>query len=589
MSPLDTPKYPSSGKIILLPALPPFALISPFPGHFCVWMRLRPRIQWLHRLLCLEMFSITGSGSLVTILRSNPSLVANYTPLITIFLRAEPASFVSISVGSIHTVNTSSGPAIIALPTTNPISTQMQAPYQISGHIRKAPMPPAGGGIISAPPECHGGSNIGIPNIDVLFTVPTPPACFPDPRGTAFEEYSANGYYSSNVPSNYPYNIEPVKHEDPDPNVTDDDTDCACGVTDDDINQGRQFILGIIDDAPSLQQVIAADANQNGTVSTADLLLMSICMSGNNNAAFKPWRFVTKADYNNYNVHPINPITVPILASSITTASITSNLSNQDFYGIKLGDIVEQDCTECGDQDLFAPSNEDRTIVSAKDLFFEDVALEAGKEYLVPVRSNATSGLVEYSLELAFDPAYFDILRVERGDLSETYANYKVKSEGTAKVLKYIWFSMQPGGENLNEQASLFYLRIQAKKNANSLHGLIWQKRSERYNNLFFADGAERGKWSLQVEPIPPTGFAARLIGVNPAQTSTEIAVCMPYASDMLISTIDMNGRQATHQKVAASAGWNNITLDNLPTMPGTYVLRILTEFGQKSIRLIKQ
>ncbi len=512
-------------------------------------------------------------------------LPSSFEPLLTLYIRAQPGTTPIVSVGNIHSVMTSSGFLTIVPPVPNSLPSPMTPYLNISGQAHKPPMPDG-----DTPETCYGGgNNSGIPDVNFLFQTNT--GCFPDPRGPVFKVYSANGDYSTTLPSYYSYSITPSKAGDTDGDKA-NNTNCACGVNEDDIVQGRKFVLGIITDAPSLQQVIAADVNGDGTVTTADLGLMRNCLSQIESIQLPPtfqwWRFMPEGYYNFYNVHPINPTAVPPLPGSLTTSAVTSNLPQTNFYGIKLGDIVGQGCIECVGTDGFALSVTERATAPTKDLAFDDLALEAGREYLVPIRADKMEGLIYCGVELMFDPRYLEIVQVEQGILSETEASHSVRAEGGADVLRYVWFSMQLGGENSEDQAALFYLRVRAKRAATSLQGLIWQRSSDRLNTAVFADGATT-KLSLRPAPAMTKYFVARLTGANPAHAETEVTLYMPAAAEVFISILDLNGGLASRQRIAATTGWNTVAIKDLPATPGLYALHILSEFGQASVRLIKQ
>ena len=350
------------------------------------------------------------------------------------------------------------------------------------------------------------------------------------------------------VPPSYQYTITPTKAE--------DDTACDCGVTLDDIVQARKFVLQIIQDAPSLRQVIAADVNRDGTITTTDISMMQNCkVQGVIPPGFQWWRFVSQREYNILNVHPLSTINVPFLSGSIKTGLLTQNLIYQDFYGIKLGDIIYHECTACGSDDGVTSSGTDRAAVSAKDLFLADFAPEPGQEYLIPIRAAAIRGLIVHSLELMFDPSALDVVSIEPGGLTNTYASHSVRPAGASSALKYMWFSMQPGGEDLDEQGVLFHLRVKARKKAASLQGLLWQGASESFNEAVFADGAEKARLSLQSAGTTDHGFVARLAGANPTHGDTQPTVYLPAAAELTISLLDLTGRLVGSQRVATNAG----------------------------------
>jgi len=142
----------------------------------------------------------------------------------------------------------------------------------------------------------------------------------------------SNGLYSFNVKQGGNYTITPTKTNDVATNN---------GVTTLDISLMRRHILGTtLFDSP--YKVIAADGNNTSIVSTADIPVTRIVVL-NNTLKFPPansrlWEFVP-SDYVFQlplpNM-PYNPFPFP---KTKTYNNITTNQTNQNFIGVKLGDV----------------------------------------------------------------------------------------------------------------------------------------------------------------------------------------------------------------------------------------------------------
>ncbi|MBK8721013.1 MAG: HYR domain-containing protein [Saprospiraceae bacterium] len=135
----------------------------------------------------------------------------------------------------------------------------------------------------------------------------------------------SNGLYQfQNLLFGQNYAIKPKK-----------ENDIRNGLSTIDLIMINKFVLGL--ETLSPYQMIAADVNNSGTVSTADLVelrkvILGITDTFPNN---KSWRFVPKT-YNFPN--PLNPFQNSIPDQYLINP-LFSNMNNADFVGVKVGDI----------------------------------------------------------------------------------------------------------------------------------------------------------------------------------------------------------------------------------------------------------
>lgn len=513
------------------------------------------------------------SGSTITIQAYGITLPTDFSPLITVHFKAPPKTTSittgSIGVGSIHNIV---GPNdIIGVPSPNPASFNLPNAYSISGQIRKPPMEDGG-----PPAECHGGDDLGIPNI--TLNIQASGNCFAASFSSPFSETVYGGYYEAlEVPPYYKYTITPRK---------DDDTACDCGVDLEDIDTARTYLFEY--DMPNLQQLIAADFNGNDVLSTLDLLNMAQCMID----AFDPptgwsaWRFLSKADYIANNP-PGSYTVVPSMPHSLTTASLTGNQYNQDFYGIKRGDIIEQGCTNCGEEEFAPPQSEERT--STQSIYLTDMELSVGQEYIIPIQMQDIKGLSVLSLEFYFDHESIEILGIEKINVTEhDYLTQKIKFEPLNGVLRSIWFTMNPEGEAFDERQEMFRLRVRALRDAKTLQGLIWQKSPGKMNRASCL--CENGKKYLELtwEQNIPNRFMAQISGPNPTSSTTRVLIYLPEPSPVSIMLLNSSGVVAKQIKLDMTKGWNIMPLEHLPVYSGIYTIQITAGQYHQSLKLVK-
>ena len=524
--------------------------------------------------------NVSFSAFDIYISKTNVTLVGNYNPLIILYFRGYPGATARIGVSTdVTRIVVSSPPPVssfIAPPDPNPTEYPLNSGYDISGHIRKPPQPYPG-----TPAECDGGSDLGIPNVRLDIEPAPSPACF---AGTPVvrEGFSTDGYYDEfDFPSHYIYKITPDKGN---------GTACDCGISNNssgDIKFAQDVLLGQ-QDFETLQQLMAADFNGNNTFSTLDVSLMSACVHGLGvPSGWKPWVFVGQEDYNVANDPPFDYQNIPVLANNIVLDDpLTDDIPDADFYGIKRGDILEQDCTECGPSDNLASPPTDRNAWPVKNIFFEDQALDAGKEYLLPLYSGSMSKLYLLDLAFSFDPSVFEVLGFDKGLLSDDYFVTGVTEKEAAQTWHFGWFTMQTGGEQVPEQGVLLYLRVKAKKDVPSLAGLFNQNSRVRLNSAFQGENGQYYRLDLGFKPVQKK-FEAHLMGENPVSTRTWLDVYMPETGKINWELISIDGKVISLGNVDGQSGWNNVLLPGRITSPGVFLLKISTNHGTSTFRLV--
>jgi len=381
------------------------------------------------------------------------------------------------------------------------------------------------------------------------------------------------------MPRYYAYSIRPRK---------DTDTPCGCGVRQADIDTARSYVMGLKTPG-SLQQLIAADFNGNDTVSTYDLLNMARCFLNieieDPGFIWRPWRFVPVTAYNSNNPPTTSPI-VPPLPDSIITASLSGNLGGQDFYGIKRGDVVEQECTDCGD--AFAPAGEDREALPLRSIYLDNIALITGQEYEMPVYFSKSEGLTILGLSFSFDSEALEILGVEKVNASkEDYLVQKIERGKHIDALRFIWFNMKKEGESVENQTPLFRLKLRAKQTIPTLQSYIWQNKGGDANDA--RGNGQEVTLNLEFKDENLSKFDVKLLGLNPTNaTSTQLAVFSSQAAPVSIAIFDSNGKLILNKDVNVEQGWTTSYLDGLPVTSGVYHVRVFSNIGYKTLRFVK-
>jgi hypothetical protein len=139
-----------------------------------------------------------------------------------------------------------------------------------------------------------------------------------------------DGSYSFNLNPGGTYTIKPVEP----PLLPQDDCRLTAGVTTFDISLIRQHILNPTRRLDSAFKILAADVNGRSDVSTVDISMIRRFILGvSNTMPSGIWRFVP-ADHVFSN--PDSPWDAP---TSRVHSALSSSLSGQNFYAIKMGDV----------------------------------------------------------------------------------------------------------------------------------------------------------------------------------------------------------------------------------------------------------
>jgi hypothetical protein len=132
------------------------------------------------------------------------------------------------------------------------------------------------------------------------------------------------GQYSLLLPQGQSYTITPTKGN---------DTLVNNGITTLDVLLIQRHILGILP-LNSPYKIIAADVNLSGTVTSADINLINALILANI-SAYPSGRFWSFVPDNHVFSNPQNPFPFP----AARTYNSLNTATNQDFFGMKLGDV----------------------------------------------------------------------------------------------------------------------------------------------------------------------------------------------------------------------------------------------------------
>ena len=204
------------------------------------------------------------------------------------------------------------------------------------------------------------------------------------------------GFYG--VPTGYDYTVEPVR-----------DDNAGDGVSTWDIVLITRHILGI-DPLPTPYQIIAADANGSGSVTTLDVVYIRQVVLGlaNSFPGVHTWRFVDAA--HNF-IDPTNPFTGPI-PEVVNLDNLSGDAMDVNFIGVKVGDIDHS-----GMVNLPVTLENRQQEMERSILELEDRRLRAGERMLISLEWLEKEPAVAAQWSLQIDPNKLEVLDFSQSGL----------------------------------------------------------------------------------------------------------------------------------------------------------------------------
>ncbi len=376
------------------------------------------------------------------------------------------------------------------------------------------------------------------------------------------------------LPLNQDYTLTPVY-----------DTNPLNGVTTYDMVIIRRHILGV-EALPSPYKIIAADANSSGAVTTYDLVVLQKLIlnitdefpNGN-----KSWRFVD-AKY----VFPVpaNPF-FETFPETITIDPLAGNVWEQDFVGIKVGDVNES----ADLSDLDGGGNEDRNLDKTLVFNTKDIELVAGQVYAIPFMAASSQPLAGFQFTLDFDENTLGF----QGHKAGVLPSLKENNFGTVRAdegfVTMSWENVSDYRPSKGEV--LFSLEFSAKSNARLSEVLALNSGltpAEAYLGRFGEMAElELASVSLEYENDPNTELQFFQNTPNPFFGTTDLHFYLPKATSVTIRIFDVYGQLIKIYTQDFSTGRHTLPID----LGGTAATGVLiceldaVGFRKKTIRMM--
>ena len=353
------------------------------------------------------------------------------------------------------------------------------------------------------------------------------------------------------------------------------DNDLTNGVSTADLIRIQQHILGVQTlDGPYKR--IAADVDRSGTISVLDQIYIRRVILGQSN--FFPnnfsWRFVD-AKYEFQTDQP----QAEDFTEIITVEDVLSEDMSLQFIGVKVADVTG-DAAPAG---LQSNELEERSLTVFR---LQNMRLESGQTYEVPVFAQDIAQLKGYQFGFNFDPEALTFTGLRPGTLTNlTEDHFAIFADEGHLTTSWV----RPAGFEVDAEAPLFYLSFQALKpvQLSEALALSGQKvKAEAYDSQLQVSGL--GLVFEQAATEPGKGFALYQNQPNPFREMTTINFRMPEAGWARLTVTDVSGKALLVQENDYGAGAQQWQI-NRSELAGSGVLfyTVETAEGRATQRMI--
>lgn len=312
----------------------------------------------------------------------------------------------------------------------------------------------------------------------------------------------------------------------------------------------------------SAYKKIAADVNGTNTITTFDAVQLNQYLSSGFTLAPPPqpsWKFADAKQM----LPNLPNATVPPYNSRITLTNIISDSLNNDFIGIKTGDIAGNTANPAN---ITGGGAEDLSDADLK-FMIENKAVKENEIFKIDLRAENFDQLIGYQWILQFDPEALRFTGYENGSLVNLGdGNFGEVMVDEGKLI-LTWYHAYP--TDINEEDVLFTLNFEALRSAKQLSDLI------RLGELIqLAPVAYNGDYDARdidlvfVEAKDVDGAFALYQNIpNPFKDETVISFNLPEPTNATLKITDISGRLLKIVEGDFDKGYNevNISRSDLP------------------------
>jgi hypothetical protein len=350
-------------------------------------------------------------------------------------------------------------------------------------------------------------------------------------------------------------------------------TDWTSGVTMLDVSLLNRHVLDV-SPLTSPYSIISADVNADGEVDATDMLLMQrlilrlIPVLPNNNS----WRFILK-DYVFRN--PINPFASDF-PEILVIPNLASALANGNFVAIKVGDINQS-----------AGTVTIRGGAKAFMLNTEDMVLEKGKTYEIPIQLTPSVNSLQFTLNVDKNAAKIESLQM--GDLPNFTDNNAgfFQKEG---IITAAWYKKD--GQSLSETDKFTMMTVTLKPTTTARLSEIMTINSAYTEGVAYDAKGSGSPVQLSFGNKAASSEKAVLLTnrPNPFSNQTTLSFTLPEASVAKLTVCDLLGKVLMISEKMFAKGLNEVVFDATMTpsvSSGIFVVRLQTATGVAEQKIV--
>lgn len=374
-------------------------------------------------------------------------------------------------------------------------------------------------------------------------------------------------------------------------------------------------------------QIIAADANKSGTVSSFDIVQLRKLILGQITQLApydQPWRFVPEFIPENYTAaFNYNPFDMPIAGTQHINAALLTDATNQaaipgvtpiafqipavagkkGFDAIKIGDV---DGSWVNITEPCVTVIQDPNPISLSWCTGSEDNLKAGNEAELVIAAQQFNHVSGFQLGLSIPQDYFDVLDINVPLLPEyTKTDHFGLEQIASGQLKTLWMAPMSEAVTLPGEPVLFELKVKAKQDIEHLGNLI-KLDNNVLKTVIVQDNNTSGvqptlSLCLKKQEVTPHGADSNgliegqqnLLKCIPNPARDQVTLTAWLTGDVengLVQIRNISGQVVFETRTPLHKGENTVDLTFPETLTsGIYTMELLTEYEKLSTRLIKQ
>jgi len=334
-------------------------------------------------------------------------------------------------------------------------------------------------------------------------------------------------------------------------------------------------------------RLVSADVNKSSTITTVDASILKQALLGNTAVitflnSIGAWRFVPT---NGVPSGPYGPVTIPTFPENRIYAAAIGNYTEQDFFGIKTADVLED-----ADPKDTIPETIPPMVWKAQDR-----SLTSGEIIEVEFSVQDWKNLVAFQFSFDFDTS---VLEFEDLELLQTISDFnKSDNFGIVNVQNgelRVVFTVADSTSVL-DATKVFKIRFKVLQSTLKLSDVL-SFSTTVLNPIAYTGELISAEVKLVFTEGPSISIDPSLDGKvellqnrpNPFSNFTSIGFILPSSMDARLNIYDASGRMLWMVKKSYSAGYHEEKIHLNETLtPGVYFYELTTIHGSLTKRMI--